>query len=137
MNGRGYGPPSRNAASRYLEDKIATASPAELVGMLYDAVLANTKLGIAALETGDKQEASRRFMKAQDVVMELRASLNVEAGDMAAQLDSLYAWIFEKLVQASISNDVNRRLKAANEAYRCIEPIVSAWAEATRATRGG
>jgi len=132
---RGFGGGSRTPANRYLEDKVATASPADLVGMLFDAALANVKLGSAALESGDRQEASRRYMKAQDVVLELRSSLNRDAGELAESLDGIYAWVFQHLVTASVTQDRASALAAANEAYRCLEPIVAAWAEAARSVR--
>lgn len=133
-------PPSRSldaslAAERYLSDKVRTASPADLVGMLFDAALANVKLGSVALEQGNRYEATRRFQKAQDVVMELRSSLNQDAGDLAKQLDGIYSWVFQHLVTATISADRNASLAAAREALRCLEPIVAAWSEATRTVR--
>lgn len=127
--GNGYG---GAAADRYLSDQTSTVSPQELVGMLFDAALANIKLGTAALESGDRFEANRRFMKAQDITLELRASLNKEAGPLADQLDSIYAWVFQHLVTAAVSADRGSALAAAREALRCLEPIVAAWAEAVR-----
>lgn len=135
MFGR-LGPAGRaTAAQRYLSDQTATVSPQELVGMLFDAALANIKLGSAALESGDKFEANRRFVKAQDITMELRSSLNKEAGPLADQLDSIYSWVFQHLVTAAVSADRTTALGAAREALRCLEPIVAAWAEAVRTTR--
>lgn len=123
------------AADRYKSDQVRTASPAELIGMLFDAALANVKLGMAALDQGDRYESSRRFQKAQEVVMELRSSLNQEAGDLARQLDTIYSWVFQHLVTAAIASERNAALAAAREAMRCLEPIVAAWSEATRTVR--
>lgn len=139
MTIRGIGPQTRRSAgspgSHYLEEKVRTASPQELVGMLFDAALANVKLGSAALEAGDRQEAQRRYMKAQDVVMELRSSLNADAGELAAQLDGIYSWVFQHLVTAAVARERTKQLAAAAEALRCLEPIVAAWSEATRTVR--
>lgn len=123
------------AAQRYMADRTSTATPQELVGMLFDAALANIKLGSAALEAGDRYEANRRYLKAQDIVLELRSSLNREAGPLAEQLDAIYAWVFQHLVSAAVNTDRSAALAAAREALRCLEPIVAAWAEATRAPR--
>lgn len=135
---RGIGPQTQrsagNPAARYLEEKVRTASPQELVSMLFDAALANIKLGAASLEQDDRQGAQRRFMKAQEVVMELRASLNADAGDLSRQLDGIYSWVFQHLVTAAVGRDRTSQLAAAHEALRCLEPIVAAWSEATRGT---
>ena len=132
--GAGAYSPRRGSAAggRYLEDRVATASPQELTGMLFDAALANVKLGSAALSAGDRQEAQRRFMKAQDVVLELRSSLNFDAGELAQQLDGIYSWVFQHLVTAAVGRDRATQMAAADEALRCLEPIVGAWSEATR-----
>lgn len=127
--------PTGSAAEHYLSDRTATATPAELTGMLFDAALANIRLGSAALESGDRPEAHRRYSKAQDIVMELRSSLNHDAGEIADRLDGIYAWVYRHLVTATIRTDRATALAAAAEALRCLEPIAAAWAEVAGSTR--
>jgi flagellar protein FliS len=115
------------AGDRYLADKVATASPAELVGMLFDAGVQAVRQAVAANAAGSHAEAGRRLLKAQDVVMELRCSLNFDAGgELARNLDGLYAYVFRRLVEANVRRDG----AAMAEALAILEPLRDAWREA-------
>ena len=118
------------AAEHYLTERVHTASPAELTGMLLDAAMGNMKLGHASLISGNRVEATRRFTKTQDIVTELRLTLNHEAGEIAMRLDAIYTWVFRQLVTACVSSDIVTASKACDEASRTLEPIAVAWAEA-------
>jgi flagellar protein FliS len=122
---RGYTNVSgQDPSDRYLTDRVATASPAELIGMLFDA---GTKaLHVASNPALDDHAFSRQLLRAQDVVMELRCSLNPEGGEMAANLDSLYAYMFRLLVDANVRRD---RAKAA-AVLALLKPLQEAWREA-------
>lgn len=115
------------ATDRYLADKVSTASPAELVGMLFDAGVQAVRQAVAANAAGDHAGASRRLIRAQDIVMELRCSLNLEAGgELARNLDALYAYLFRRLVEANIRRDA----AAMAEGLAILEPLRDAWREA-------
>ena len=113
-------------ADRYLTDKVMTASPAELIGMLYDAGIVAMQAGQAAIEAGNVADAHRHLMRAQDIVLELRCSLRFDAGDIAHQLDGLYEFIGGRLVQANLKKDA--RLVA--ECTALFTPLRDAWREA-------
>ena len=116
----------RNAADHYLAERVMTATPAELTAMLYDACSAHIRGGITRLENGAKVEATARLSKAIDIVLELRATLDRGAGPIAEQLDSLYAWCFSRLLEASARGNVG----AAHEALEIVEGLRTAWREA-------
>jgi flagellar protein FliS len=114
-------------SDRYLADKVATASPAQLVGMLFDAGVQAVRQAVAANAAGNHVEATRRLIKAQDVVMELRCSLNFdEGGELARNLDALYAYSFRRLVEANVRRDAS----AMAEVLAVLEPLRDAWREA-------
>ena len=113
-------------ADRYLADRVMTASPAELTGMLYDALCANVRGGISRLEAGSRTDALARILKAQDILLELRSTLNPEAGPLAGQLDALYTFAWRRLMDAATSGTV----RPAKEALDVVEPLRSAWREA-------
>ena len=116
----------QNAADHYLAQRVMTASPAELTQMLYDAACANIRGAIVRLEAGAPLEATPRFCKAQDILLELRCTLNREAGPLADQLDALYTFAWQRLLEASIRRDV----VAAGEALDVVDPLRTAWREA-------
>ena len=113
-------------ADRYLADRVNTASPAELTGMLYDALCANVRGGITRLEEGRRVDALAKLLKAQDILLELRSTLNPAAGPLAGQLDALYTFAWRRLMDAATSG----KAKPAKEALDVVEPLRSAWRQA-------
>lgn len=114
------------AADRYLEERVLTASKAELTSMLFDAAVGALKRAVALQEAGDHAAAAPRLLKAQEIVLELRTTLNHEAGDLALRLDQLYTWCYASLVRANASRDV----AATREGLAVLEPLQTAWREA-------
>src|SRR4051812_32365196 len=92
-------------ADRYLAEKVNTASPAELIGMLYDAGVVAMQAGQAAVEAGQVSDAHRHLIRAQNIVVELRCSLNAEAGEIARNLHDLYEFVGRRLVDANLKKD--------------------------------
>ena len=115
-----------NATDRYLVDKINTATPAQLIAMLFEAGVRSMKAAQPAIEVGDRAESNRHLLKAQEIVLELRCSLNREAGDLARQLDMLYAWVHGRLVHANVT----RSAAVIGEALAVVVPLQEAWREA-------
>ena len=111
------------AADRYLTERVMTASPAELTAMLFDACVGALKLAARLQESGDHPRAGQRLMKAQDIVLELRSTLNPAAGELTTQLDALYTYAYGLLVRANVKRDVAATL----EAVELIQPLQSAW----------
>ena len=117
----------QNAADHYLADKVMTAGPATLTGMLYDGAAAAVRGMIRTQEAGQHSAAVTRSLKAQNILMELRCSLDHEAGGrLSADLERLYAWAMASLVRATSDNDVT----AARDALQVLEQLASAWQEA-------
>ena len=106
---------TRNA---YLEQSIQTASPARLVLALYDGAIGAVERATEALAPSGADEAVRleaayateiahkELVKAQNIVSELRYSLDHERGGaIAANLHSLYSWCLAQLVEANTAKD--------------------------------
>lgn len=118
--------PTAAAADRYLTDRVMTASPAELTAMLFDACVGALKAAVSLQEDGNHLAATPRLVKAQAIVLELRTTLNRDAGDLADRLDALYTFTFTQLLQANTRRDVN----ATKAALEVVAPLQSAWREA-------
>ena len=113
------------AADRYLSDRVMTATPAELTQMLYDAAVGALRAAVRLGTAGDFDAATPRLVKAQDIVLELRSTLNHEAGSLAGSLDSIYTWVWQRLLEANLRHDV----AATAEALAALEPLADAWRE--------
>lgn len=117
---------ARTTGDRYLEERVATATPAELVALLYDGFLRNVRQAVELFEQQKFYDAGPLLIKAQAILVEFRTTLNhEEGGEIAANLDRLYEYAHRRLLHANLRRDV----AAAEEAIRLIEPIRDAWAE--------
>jgi flagellar secretion chaperone FliS len=115
--------------NRYLADSINTASPGKLLIMLYDRLVLDLLHGEEALRTDDRDLASERITHAQEIILELRTTLDVAAWSGAAGLASLYGWLLTELIQANIKRDADRVAACRG----IVEPLRDAWREAAAA----
>jgi flagellar protein FliS len=112
--------------ARYMGDAVTTASPQRLLVMLYDRLALDLERAQAALAEGDRQEASGQLQHAQDIVLELRSSLQVDAWEGGPRLAALYTWLISELVQANVKADRNR----VASCLQVVEPLRDAWRQA-------
>ena len=112
--------------ARYMGDTVATASPQQLLVMLYDRLALDLERAEDALVGADRETAHEELMHAQAIVLELRASLQVEVWDGGPRLAALYAWLIGELIQANLKGDVRR----VRDCRKVVEPLRDAWREA-------
>ena len=112
--------------SRYLGDSVATASPQRILVMLYDRLVLDLERAELALDAGDRAEAAAQIQHAQDIVFELRESLQVDAWEGGPRLAALYSWMITELVQAGVKRDRNR----VSACRQIAEPLRDAWRQA-------
>lgn len=93
-----------NPAAAYLENKIKTATPAELTLMLFDGAIKFCNIAIMAIDEEDVSKAHTNIIKAQDIISALRSSLDHKY-EVADNLDKMYDYIYSRLVDANIKKD--------------------------------
>jgi flagellar protein FliS len=113
-------PPSLN---RFMNDAIMTASPGRLLVMLYERLVLDIDQGEQALRAGDFETASRRLVHAQEIVMELRTTLDLDVWDGAPVLAQIYGFLITELVMANVQRDPDR----AASCRAIVEPLADAW----------
>ena len=118
---------------RYLQDSIDTASPGKLLLMLYDRLVLDLMKGEEALRTGEREQAHEQLTHAQEIVLELRTSLDVDAWSGAPALADLYGWMLTELIAANIGKDADRVAACRT----LVEPLRDAWREAAAAAVAG
>ena len=117
----------------YRRIQTETSSPAELILLLYDALLNDLEQAHDGLARRDFEAAHRPLLRAQDIVLELISSLDLEAGDIARQLAPLYEYQYQRLLEASVQKDAT----AVAEVARLITPLRNAWAHAVLTVQAG
>ena len=110
--------------SGYTAERVLSASPLELIRMLYEGALSSVHLAIEMLHSGDVMARGRAITKAVDIIQELRASLREEVNaEYSATLMQLYGYMQMRLVEAHASKsedallEVSRLLKCLYEAW--------------------
>lgn len=110
---------------QYANHSAHTATPGQLVVMLYDGFLRFAAQGQAALAAGDIEEAGKKITRAQDIVTELRVTLDMTQGVIAQNLASLYGYVSEKLTAARLNRDPDE----IDHAVRCMSDLRVAWVQ--------
>ena len=110
-----------------LETAVRSASPYQLILMLFDGAkqaLAGARYG---MEAGDSPKKGMAISKAIDIIQNgLRASINLEGGGkLSEDLCALYDYMGRRLLHANLHND----LAALDEVARLLGEIHSAWVE--------
>lgn len=90
----------------YLSASVSTASPSQLLVMLYDRLVLDLQRAVEALRAGEPSTAHEPLMHAQDIVLELNASLKVDVWAGAPGLASLYDYLHGELVTANLGKDL-------------------------------
>jgi flagellar protein FliS len=112
--------------SRYAREAASTASPVRLLTMLYDRLVRDLVVAEAALAGGDLCSTSNELLHAQAIVVELRASLELDSWSGAQGLADLYDYLLTQLVAANVEKDAAK----IGDCRAVVEPLRDAWHEA-------
>lgn len=110
-----------------LETSVVAASPHKLIVMLFDGALVSIMSAQAHMKAGSIPEKGAAISKAIDIITSgLRASLDRKSGgEIADSLDSLYAYMTERLLQANLGND----LAKLEEVHGLLADLRAAWCQ--------
>lgn len=121
-------------ARTYRANAVLTASPGQLVLMLYDGALNALAL---AREGFDRpaddprriEVINRQLIKAQNILNELQDGLNLEAGgEFARTMQRLYNYHNRRLFEANL----RKQVETVIEVERLVRELRDAWAEMLR-----
>jgi len=110
----------------YLESRVLSASPLELINILYEYAIRYVEAAQEDLARGDIRGRSKAISKAMAIIGELQGSLDHSAGgEIATNLARLYLYMLERLMTA------NRKQEAAPlaEVESLLKTLGRAWNE--------
>jgi flagellar secretion chaperone FliS len=123
-----------NPYSQYQETQFNTQTPGRLLLMVYDAAIRFAMIAAEKMKEGKLDEQSVNIVRVQNIVIELMSTLDPRRDrQLAANLSSLYSYIFDKLTQANIRDD----LAALNEVVSILTEMRATWAQAETLVRTG
>jgi flagellar protein FliS len=112
---------------------VAAADPHQLIVMLMDGALERIAAARGAMVNGAQSNKGRLIHKTVEILDELRASLNFEAGgSIAANMGDLYDYCSHRLMKASLEN----KPESLDEVAKLLREIRGAWIAIPAAARG-
>jgi len=120
--------------SQYQATQLNTQTPGKLLLMTYDAAIRFTYAAAENMNAGRLDEQSSNIRKAQNIILELISSLDMDKDrQLAANLYNLYTYMFDRLTHANIRDD----LAALEETLGILAEMRATWAEAELSIRTG
>lgn len=116
----------------YANNKINTASPAELTLMLYEGAIKFCNVAIMAIEQKDISKAHTNIMKTQDIIDEFQATLDHRYA-VAKDFDDVYQYLKRKLIEANIKKDI----EILKEVLNHLRTMRDTWKDVMRLTQNG
>jgi len=115
---------SDSPLNEYLKAKIMTATPQQLQTMLYDGAIRFCEQARQAMLDKDIPTTYERIVRAQRIVVELSATMNVEVNpELCGRLASLYTYVYRLLVDANVQRDPAK----IDEALGLLQHIRETW----------
>jgi flagellar protein FliS len=106
----GYG----RYSQAYKKAAVSTVDQRKLIVMLYDGAIRFLTTAVERMRQQDIYEAHRNLIRGKSIIAELLASLNLEAGgEIARNLQRLYTYMFNELIEANLNNDPERVTQVA------------------------
>ena len=112
-----------NAYAKYNNNKVLTASPAELTLMLYDGAIKFCNIAIMGVEQNDIQKAHTNIRKVERIIDEFRSTLDRKY-PVAEDFDRVYVYLLQRLLEANIKKDkeileeVNTHLRSMRDNWK-------------------
>lgn len=125
----------RNIADKYRTSAIATASPAELVLMLYEGAIKFANIALMAMEKNDYSEYEKintNIKKARAIITELRSTLDKKY-PVWEDFERVYEYIEWCLSEANMHKDA----AMLQEALKRIREMRDTWKEVMRLNNVG
>ena len=117
-------------ADPYLEQRILSADPIELVQILYEHAIKSVREARRALAGGDITGRARAISRVIGILGELQGSLDKDAGRISQNLAALYRYMLRRLTTASVRQDdgplaeVESLLETLGSAWQSVQPIM-------------
>ncbi|MBB1402331.1 flagellar export chaperone FliS [Pseudoalteromonas sp. SG45-1] len=114
----------KNYQKEALKTRVAGADRYEIIQMLMSGAIEKMVLSKVAIDKKHFEAKSEHLSKASAIILALRDCLDFEAGgEVTENLYALYSYMIDRLIDASVKNDVN----IVDEVSNLLKEIKSAW----------
>ena len=116
----------------YANNKVLTASPADLVLMLYEGAIKFCNIAIIAIEEKDIEKAHKNIMKVQNIILEFQATLDYKYAT-AKDFNEVYTYLLQRLREANVKKDK----EILEEVLKHLRTMRDTWKEVMQLTKNG
>lgn len=95
---------NKQGYAAYANNRIMTASPAELTMMLYEGAVKFCNIAIDAIDHRDVAKAHKNIVKVENIISEFQATLDHKY-PVAKDFDNVYTYLQQRLLEANIKKD--------------------------------
>jgi flagellar protein FliS len=121
----------KNPQEAYLRQRILTASPIELIVMLYDGLRKEIKLAERSIGKVKPEDAHKHLIKAQSIVTELLNSLDTSI-ELSEELFDIYEFLLMHLELANRQKDATE----LNDLVEIVDNLKDAWMQVAESQKG-
>ena len=116
--------PHPNQHHEYITQRVQTASPLELIRILYEAALQTVDEALRALQSGDILGRGRAVTKTIEILSELRIALRYDVQkEYCSTLAGLYGYMQSQLIRAHSEQSESLLL----EVSRLLHTLLEGW----------
>ncbi|NLT57738.1 MAG: flagellar export chaperone FliS [Clostridiales bacterium] len=131
LQARGLPAGQKNPQEAYRRQKVLTASPMELILMLYDECRKRLLLGQRAMARGEVEAAHNNLARAQDILNELINCLDLTLS-IGKELLDLYWFLWQEIGRA----DHEKSEKRVEDVLELIGQMRETWQQVCETQRG-
>ena len=108
----------------YRQTAVTTASREQILIMLYEGAIKQLKKASECCQANDVAGKGVAVGKAHDIINELSNSLDFKVGgDIAKNLERLYSFMVDQIIQGNMNNDPTR----FDAARKLLENLLEGW----------
>jgi flagellar protein FliS len=122
-----------NPYQKYRQTQVETSRSHDLILMLYDGAIKTLHQINIHLEAKNLELVHQGMIKAQNIVLELSASLNYDAGEVADQLGLVYDYMYRRLLEANMKKDS----EIVDEVLAMAKELRETWKQAIQLAKAG
>jgi flagellar protein FliS len=92
----------------YRDSAVLTASPEQLVVMLYDGAVRFLRQAEVAMNEGAYLHSYEKLGRGEAIIDELLATLNMDSGEIAERLQAIYVFSKKTLIEARLQRNAEK-----------------------------
>jgi flagellar protein FliS len=117
----------------YRDAAVLTASPEQLVVMLYDGAVRFLRQAEVAMKEGAFLHSFEKMGRGEAILDELLATLNMDVGEMSERLQAIYVFCKKTLIEGRIQRDAEK----IGQVVALLSSLREAWAKLAEQAAAG